>query len=98
MIVSKVYRRGAETLVAACDAELLGQTFASEDLRIHVSSAFYEGEECTEEGLVNLLRLATIANLVGKQVVDIAVRNGFVDSSCVLVIGGVPHAQMARMA
>jgi hypothetical protein len=97
MIVSKVYRRGAETLVAACDADLLGQTFRSEGLRIHVSSEFYEGDECTEEGLVNLLRIATIANLVGKQTVDIAVSNGFVDSKSVLVIGGVPHAQMARM-
>jgi len=28
---------------------------------------------------------------------DIAVKHGFVDRACVLTIGGVPHAQIARM-
>jgi len=96
-MTSKVYRQGAETLVAACDADLLGQTFRSEGLKIHVSREFYEGEECTEEELANLLRMATIANLVGRSTVDAAIRSGFIDPKCVLVIGGVPHAQMARM-
>jgi len=96
-MTSKVYRQGAETLVAACDADLLGQTFRSEGLKIHVSREFYEDEECSEEELVKLLGVATIANLVGKHTVDVAIRNGFVDPRCVLVIGGVPHAQMARM-
>ncbi len=47
--------------------------------------------------LVARLGMATIANLVGKKTVDIAVKHGFVDRACVLTIGGVPHAQIARM-
>ncbi len=98
-ITSKVYRQGPELLVAACDVDLLGQTFRSEvrGLRLHVSRAFYEGDECTEEQLANRLALATIANLVGRRTVGIAVRLGFVDAECVLDVGGVPHAQMVRM-
>ena len=43
---------------------------------------------------MSYLRLATIANLVGEEVVRIAVEEGFIDESCVLRVDGIPHAQM----
>ncbi len=93
----KVHTSGKEVLVAACDSELLGKTFASGKLRIEVSRGFYEGQMCDEEIFISRLQMATIANLVGRETVDAAVRHGFVDTACVLQIGDVPHAQMARM-
>ena len=66
-------------------------------MKITVSEGFYRGEDADEETLVNRLQLATVANLVGKRTLEIAIRHGFVDSDCVMDIGGVPHAQMARM-
>ncbi len=97
MICIKVYTQGRERLVAACDADILGKKFRSGELVLDVSESFYHGDDVDEEALVNWLRLATVANLSGKEVVGIAVRNGFVDEGCVLEIGGVPHAQMTRM-
>ena len=97
MISVKIYRQGLETLVAACDLDIMGQTFRGKGLKIQVSEGFYKGEPCDEDTLVNRLEMATIANLVGKRTVEIAVRRGFVDPGCVIDIGGVPHAQMARM-
>jgi len=97
MICIKVYTQGRERLVAACDPDILGKTFRSEGLVLEVSESFYHGDEVDEEALVNWLRLATVANLSGKRTVDLAVKHGFVDRGCVLTIGGVPHAQMARM-
>ncbi len=97
MISIKLYRQGRELVVAACDADIIGQTFRSNDLKIHVSEGFYRGDSGDEDMLVNRLEMATIVNLVGRKTVDIAIRHGFVDPDCVLMIGGVPHAQMARM-
>ncbi|OGS42511.1 MAG: hypothetical protein A3K67_07495 [Euryarchaeota archaeon RBG_16_62_10] len=97
MICVKVYRQGQEMVVAACDSDILGKTFRSKDIKIHVSEGFYKGDDGDEELLINRLEMATILNLVGRRTVDIAVRHGFVDPACVLEIGGVPHAQMARM-
>jgi hypothetical protein len=97
MISVKVYRHGPEVLVAACDSDILGKTFKGKGLRISVSEGFYKGDLGDEEMLINRLEMATIANLVGKKTLEIATRRGFVDPSCVLLIGGVPHAQMARM-
>ncbi|MGQ9587951.1 MAG: DUF424 domain-containing protein [Thermoplasmata archaeon] len=97
MISIKVYKRGRELVVAACDADIIGRTFRSKDLKIHVSEGFYKGDSGDEDMLVNRLEMATIVNLVGRKTVDIAIRHGFVDPDRVLMIGGVPHAQMARM-
>lgn len=97
MIYVKVYRHGRETLVAACDSDIVGKTFRSKDLKIQVSEGFYKGDKGGEEMLVNRLEMATVANLVGRETMAIAVKHGFVDPDTILVIGGVPHAQLARM-
>ena len=97
MISVKVYSHGRDVLVAACDSDILGQTFRSKDLKIHVSEGFYKGDRGDEELLVNRLQVCTVANLVGKKTLEVAIKHGFVDPKCVLDIGGVPHAQMARL-
>jgi hypothetical protein len=97
MISMKIHEREGELLVAACDSDILGKTFRGGGFRIEVSESFYHGEEGDEEMLVARLRMATIVNLVGKMTVDIAIKHGFVDGACVLMIDGVPHAQIARM-
>lgn len=97
MITVKMYRRGPEVLVAACDIDILGKTFKSKDLKITVSEGFYKGDAGNEDLLVNRLEMATVANLVGRKCIKVAIDHGFVDPKCVLVIDGVPHAQIARM-
>jgi len=92
----KVYHRGPETLVAACDEDLLGKTFRERGLKIEVSS-FYEGDVVSEDVLLAHLRLATIGNFVGKDTIEVVKRGGFVAEEGVLWIGGVPHAQFVIM-
>jgi len=92
----KVYQQSGEVVVAACDAELIGQTFEEGEMILKVTS-FYDGFACSEEELVVNLRAATSANLVGKRVIEAAVSAGFIDKDCVIRIGGVPHAQLYRI-
>lgn len=92
----KVYRQGKETLVAAADADLLGQTFREGKFKIEVGK-FYEGDIVSEEMLVSQLRLATIGNFVGNETVEAAKRAGFVSDGGILWIDGVPHAQFVLM-
>lgn len=91
-----MHRRGIETLVAACDERLLGQTLREGEIRLHVSS-FYEGERMTSEEFIARLREATIGNFVGKETVEAAQRGGYVGEDGVLWIQGEPHAQLVVM-
>jgi hypothetical protein len=83
MIWIKVYTTQGEILLAACDEKVLGKTFEEGELQI--------------EDFKKHLKVATIANLVGMEVIKIALELGMVSEESVIEIQGVPHAQIARM-
>lgn len=89
----RVHTHGSERIVAACDEGVIGMTFSGGGAKITVHEEFYRGESLDEEAFVERLRMATIINLVGEEVVSIAIREGFVSEDSVLDIGGVKHAQ-----
>jgi hypothetical protein len=97
MISIRVFKQGNDLVIGACDEELLGKKFTDGKFQIDVSKRFYEGDRIDKNALKQYLNDATIANLVGKEAVNCAVKLGFIDPRCILKIKGVPHAQMIRM-
>jgi len=97
MICIKIYKRGKDLLVGACDEKLLGKKFEEGKFQIEVKKEFYGGKRVTSEVLKTYLEDATIANLVGQETIRCAIEAGIIDPSCVIKIKGIPHAQMVRM-
>lgn len=97
MITLRMHRSGKELLLAAADKDLVGKTFKEGPLKLEVCASFYEGEDADEELLLNRLSMCSVANLVGKETIDIATREGYINCDCVITIAGVPHAQLAKM-
>ena len=98
-IVMRVHRVRSEFVVAACDEELLGRDLpvGTKGQTVKVTSHFYGERPVTEEELVWALKRATVANLLGEKVLDVARRGGFVGAEGHGVLGGVPHAQLFHM-
>ncbi len=88
------YRQGVQTLVAACDPELLDTQYAEGALRLDVRSSFYDGQRMEEGDLRTVLGMCTVANLVGERTVAVAVGMGLIDEATVRTVDGVPHAQL----
>ena len=97
MISIKVYKKGNDLLIGACDEALLGKTFEEGKFHLEVKKEFYDGERITKEAFKKILDSATIANLVGEATIKAAIELGLVDPGCVIKIKGIPHAQMVRM-
>jgi hypothetical protein len=97
MISIRIYQRGNDLLLGACDEKLLGKKFEDGKFQIDVKREFYDGERITPNAFKKLLADATIANLVGKDTIKCAIEAGVVDPECIMKIKGVPHAQMVRM-
>jgi len=93
----RVYKDPKYTLVAACDSNLLGETFREGRLKLEVKPDFYRGVRTTILDALTAIDSADIANLVGETIVQAAVERSLVDPSAVLNIGGVPHVQIVRM-
>ncbi len=89
----KTVRRGRDILVAACDAELLGKTIEGWRVPFVVSEVFYRGALTSVEEALEAMKKATICNLVGKRIVEAAVKRGIIQEAAVIYLGEVPHAQ-----
>jgi hypothetical protein len=94
----KVYNIDREVLVAVADEDCLDKEFIEGDAHIEVSKNFYGDRHADYSEVLSALNEATIANIVGKESVALAVENGFVDPHDILYIQGVPHAQMVICA
>ena len=93
----KSYQQGLQRLVAACDQELVGTSHKEGKFHLQVPASFYDGLRVDADTLRVYLRGATVANLVGRRTVDVAIALSLVDPANVLVIAGVPHAQVLVM-
>ncbi|MEM2875627.1 MAG: DUF424 family protein [Candidatus Bathyarchaeia archaeon] len=92
-----VWRWPRCTMVSACDVDILGKVLREGNVRFEVNEKFYKGSRMTLEEAVEQLRGCVIANLVGKNIVDAAVREGLIHPEAVIKIAGVPHAQIVRI-
>ena len=85
---------GCDTIVAACDANLIGQTLTCPQCDIVVDEAFYGSESATEEEIIRALKSAANANIIGEKVCSIALKAGIIDKDTIILIGNIPHAQI----
>jgi hypothetical protein len=92
----KIYKNGEHVLVAACDKEVLGKTLKRGKTVVEISRAFYEGKYVSEEEFKKALEEATTANLFGEKTINLAIKCGLIDPDSVIIIDGVPHAQIFR--
>ena len=84
-------------LLAACDEELLGETLRDGKMVFKVGEEFYKGPKMPVEDAVELMKESTIVNLIGPNIVNKAIEKGLVHPEAVLIICGVPHAQIVKM-
>ncbi|MEM1803285.1 MAG: DUF424 family protein [Desulfurococcaceae archaeon] len=99
----RVYVKLHETtmgiLIAACDEELIGRVLEEpeKNLRVHITPSFYMGELKTTQELLELLKSADMANIVGEEAVKVALTSGLVHPNAVLRVSGVPIAYFTRI-
>ncbi len=94
---AKAYRDGSEFLVACCDEDMRGLTFEEGERILEVTESFYCDKLFEEREVCSLLREATILNIVGEEIVKLAIKEKIILEQSVLRVKGVPHAQMVKM-
>ena len=93
----RIFKDSKYTLVAACDQNLLGETFREGKLKLEVKQDFYMGSRASVADALAAINTADIANLVGQTIVEAAVQKRLVDPTAIVHISGVPHVQIVRM-
>lgn len=94
----KVHRiPGAGEVVAACDTDLMEVTLIHGEVEVRISGGFYGTQTATEDEVREALADADNANIIGKEVVALAVSMGLIAEKDCIMIDGVPHAQIFRI-
>ena len=81
-------------VVSLCDSDLLGKHFEDAKHSLSITKSFYKGEYMTKKKVIQVLKDAPSLNLVGKNIVGIALEEGFIKEKDIITIQGVPHVQI----
>ena len=92
-----LHKRGQWTVLATCDADLIGKTLQEGKIIFHVNEKFYKGAKISVEEAVDLIKQSTVVNMVGNCIVAKAIEAGLVHPDAVLSICGVNHAQIVKL-
>ncbi len=93
MFWSKTFKIKNHFIVAICDKELLGKNIAMAGFKIKVSKYFYGGEIVDDDRATKLMEKSTISNIIGKNIIKIAIDRKLISRKNIILIGGIPHAQ-----
>jgi len=95
---SKVVKTKFDILVAICDENVLGKEIEIEKgFRVVASERFYKEKLIDEKEALDLMEKATIGNLLGENIVKLAIEKNIISSEGVILIGGIPHAQFVKV-
>ena len=78
-------------ILALCDEDILGKTLTENDLKLKISEQFFKGTKVQPAEAIKELKKSKNANLVGKEVIQLALKNGIIDSSSILTVQGIPY-------
>lgn len=92
MFYVKIHKKNENRIVSICDKDLLGKTF-EEGNRILEVNDFYKGELIDKEEVKKYLCEDTL-NLVGKNIISLALELEIINKESIVIIKGIPHAQV----
>ena len=92
-----IRKQGNQTVLATCDCDICGKTLRDDKIVFVVREEFYKGIKVTVEEALELCKQSNVVNMVGKCIVNKAVKAGLVHPEAILKIDGIPHAQIVRI-
>ncbi len=93
----RIFNVQGNKMVAISDSSIVGKSFEDGKLQLHVSRDFYSDKTCQREDIKKIIGGANIVNAVGKDIIGLMIKHKMVDKDNVLIVGGVPHAQVITM-
>ncbi|MGN6347796.1 MAG: DUF424 domain-containing protein [Candidatus Nitrosocosmicus sp.] len=77
-------------IINICDLNILGKEINKEDFQINISKEYYYEEEVSNEEAIKILKSSSIINLVGKDIVGLALSINLAKKNSVKIIEDIP--------
>lgn len=90
----KIHKSEDRNIIAICDDNLIGKAFSEGNLILNITERFYKGEKLSPEKVLELMRNALSLNIVGKNSINLALKNNIIEKESIIKIQGIPHTQV----
>jgi hypothetical protein len=85
-------------MINICDLNLVGKEINQGDFNISISKDYFYSEEITKEDAIKVLKSSSIINLVGKDIVDLALSLNLAKKNSVKIIENVPFLMIFKFS
>ena len=82
-------------MINICDEELVGKNVESDTLNINITNEFFN-EVANENEITSLLKKCSVANLIGKKVVDKTLSLGLAKKESIKIVSDVPFLMIFK--
>jgi uncharacterized protein len=93
----KVFHTRDSLVGAFCDKDLLDKELEDDRLKIKVTKHFYGGVLVGEKVALKIMERINVGNVIGDDIVGVAMEGGFITKENIVHIDGVPHAQFIKL-
>lgn len=83
-------------MVSMCDEEVLGRTLIEGELKVEINDGYFGDKTVDDKEATELLRKSDIMNLVGDNIVSIAINERLASPRAVRKIDGVPFLMIFK--
>ena len=83
-------------LVVITDKNIAGKKFKEGRIQLDLSSDFYNGEEKDSIEVEHSMKRGYILHLTGKETLALGIKLGLVEERNIIIIQGIPHAEVVR--
>ena len=81
-------------LLVVTDKELIGKYFEEGNLQLDLTKKFYQGKEKSREEVIELVEKTKNFHFTGEKSVDFGIEQDLIDKNKILIISGIPHAEV----
>lgn len=85
-------------MINICDLNLIGKEINQGDFNISISKDYFYSEEITKEDAIKVLKSSSIINLVGKDIVELALSLNLAKKNSVKTIENVPFLMIFKFS
>ena len=88
----KIHKTSERKIISICDEDLIGKKFEEKDLQLDISERFYKGEKASEEKILKEIKGANYLNIVGKNSINLAIKNKLILRENIIKVKNIPYA------
>ncbi len=85
-------------MINICDLNLIGKEINQGDFNISISKEYFYSEEITKEDAIKVLESSSIINLVGEDIVGLALSLNLAKKNSVKIIENVPFLMIFKFS